>query len=140
MEVKKSETWQLRKSKAHRSENSQTHFLRNTWYCCTQNQIISRVCHLRRLCSRPENLMESPPTGKWKHSLLYLGSIFLILHLLHNLVAHKLLLGNDTVRVKRHPDLPLRFRSDGTFKILQVVSISCSSSNEGFINSLFFLQ
>ncbi|XP_062163114.1 probable inactive purple acid phosphatase 28 isoform X2 [Alnus glutinosa] len=71
----------------------------------------------------PENLMESPPTGKWKHSLLYLAFITLILHLLHNLVAHKLLLGNDTVRVKRHPDLPLRFRSDGTFKILQVADM-----------------
>ncbi|KAB1204295.1 putative inactive purple acid phosphatase 28 [Morella rubra] len=31
--------------------------------------------------------------------------------------------GNDIVRVKRNPDLPLRFRSDGTFKILQVADM-----------------
>ncbi|KAG2699510.1 hypothetical protein I3760_07G194800 [Carya illinoinensis] len=65
-------------------------------------------------------MMESSKTGKWKHSFLYLVCISLILHLLHNLIPHRLLLGNDIVRVKKNPDLPLRFRYDGTFKILQV--------------------
>ena len=61
--------------------------------------------------------MESSKSGNWKHSLVYLAFITLIIHLL--LHKHKLS-GNDIVRVKRNPDLPLRFRYDGTFKILQV--------------------
>ncbi|KAG2699508.1 hypothetical protein I3760_07G194800 [Carya illinoinensis] len=68
-------------------------------------------------------MMESSKTGKWKHSFLYLVCISLILHLLHNLIPHRLLLGNDIVRVKKNPDLPLRFRYDGTFKILQVADM-----------------
>ncbi|XP_041019194.1 probable inactive purple acid phosphatase 28 isoform X1 [Juglans microcarpa x Juglans regia] len=67
--------------------------------------------------------MESSETGKWKHSFLYLVSISLLLHLLHDLIPHRLLLGNDIVRVKKNPDLPLRFRYDGTFKILQVADM-----------------
>ncbi|KAF5456397.1 hypothetical protein F2P56_025886, partial [Juglans regia] len=70
-----------------------------------------------------KELMESSETGKWKHSFLYLVSISLVLHLLHNLIPHRLLLGNDIVRVKKNPDLPLRFRYDGTFKILQVADM-----------------
>lgn len=67
-------------------------------------------------------VMESSKIGNWKLTLLYFTFIFLILHFLHN---QKLLLlsGNDTVRVKRKADLPLRFRSDGTFKILQVADM-----------------
>ncbi|XP_022135352.1 probable inactive purple acid phosphatase 28 [Momordica charantia] len=60
---------------------------------------------------------------KWKHSILYLGFIYSILFLLHSLIFQKLLLGYETVRIKRNPDLPLRFRSDGTFKILQVADM-----------------
>ena len=67
-------------------------------------------------------VMEPSKIGNWKLTLLYFTFIFLILHFLHN---QKLLLlsGNDTVRVKRKADLPLRFRSDGTFKILQVADM-----------------
>uniref|UniRef100_A0A2P2KAJ6 Phosphatase DCR2 n=1 Tax=Rhizophora mucronata TaxID=61149 RepID=A0A2P2KAJ6_RHIMU len=62
-----------------------------------------------------------PRTAKWWHCLLYLFSIFSILFLFHTQIAHKLLLGHHKLHVKRSsPDLPLRFRSDGTFKILQV--------------------
>ncbi|XP_030952465.1 probable inactive purple acid phosphatase 28 isoform X1 [Quercus lobata] len=64
--------------------------------------------------------MESSKSGNWKHSLGYLAFITLIIHLL--LHKHRLS-GNDTVRVKRNPDLPLRFRYDGTFKILQVADM-----------------
>lgn len=57
---------------------------------------------------------------KWKFSILYLGFIYSIIFLLHSLISHKLLLGYQAVQIKNNPDLPLRFRSDGTFKILQV--------------------
>ena len=57
---------------------------------------------------------------KWKFSILYLGFIYSIIFLLHSLISHKLLLGYQAVHIKKNPDLPLRFRSDGTFKILQV--------------------
>jgi len=59
----------------------------------------------------------------WKHSLLYLTFILTILHLTHQSnFSRKLIIGNQTVRIKKTPQLPLRFRSDGTFKILQVRS------------------
>uniref|UniRef100_A0A2P2KAH4 Putative inactive purple acid phosphatase 28 isoform X1 n=1 Tax=Rhizophora mucronata TaxID=61149 RepID=A0A2P2KAH4_RHIMU len=65
-----------------------------------------------------------PRTAKWWHCLLYLFSIFSILFLFHTQIAHKLLLGHHKLHVKRSsPDLPLRFRSDGTFKILQVADM-----------------
>ncbi|KAG6587728.1 putative inactive purple acid phosphatase 28, partial [Cucurbita argyrosperma subsp. sororia] len=60
---------------------------------------------------------------KWKVSILYLGFIYSIIFLLHSLVFQKLLLGYEPVRIKRNSDLPLRFRSDGTFKILQVADM-----------------
>jgi len=57
----------------------------------------------------------------WKHSLFYLTFILTILHLTHlSNFSRKLIIGNQTVRIKKTPQLPLRFRSDGTFKILQV--------------------
>lgn len=60
----------------------------------------------------------------WKHSLLYLTFIISILHLTHQTnFSRKLLIGNQTVRIKKTPQLPLRFRSDGTFKILQVADM-----------------
>ncbi|KAH1232130.1 hypothetical protein AAZX31_09G058100 [Glycine max] len=59
----------------------------------------------------------------WKHSLLYITFLLAILHLTQNHFCHKLFFANQTVRVKKNPDLPLRFRSDGTFKILQVADM-----------------
>ncbi|KAG4946468.1 hypothetical protein JHK87_042475 [Glycine soja] len=63
----------------------------------------------------------------WKHSLLYLIFLLAILHLTQNYFSHKLFLDNETVRIKKNPDLPLRFRSDGTFKILQVADMHYDS-------------
>ncbi|PON79509.1 Phosphoesterase [Parasponia andersonii] len=59
---------------------------------------------------------------KWKHSLLYLAFIFSILYSLN---SHDLLMlrHGALVRIKKNPPLPLRFRSDGTFKILQVADL-----------------
>ncbi|WJX28257.1 putative inactive purple acid phosphatase 28 [Trifolium repens] len=60
----------------------------------------------------------------WKHSLLYLIFIISILHITNQTnFSRKLILGNETVRIKKNPELPLRFRSDGTFKILQVADM-----------------
>ncbi|KAI6680935.1 hypothetical protein NL676_034816 [Syzygium grande] len=59
----------------------------------------------------------------WKQSILYLASIYAILYLVHSSILHKLLLGHEKLHVKRSPVLPLRFRSDGTFKILQVADM-----------------
>lgn len=60
---------------------------------------------------------------KLTYSLLYLAFLYAILYLLHTFFLHKLLIGNQPLRLKKNPDLPLRFRSDGTFKILQVLSL-----------------
>ena len=55
----------------------------------------------------------------WKHYFLYLTLIYAILYFLHS----NLLLDNRSIRLKKWPDLPLRFRHDGTFKILQVADM-----------------
>ncbi|CAK7345686.1 unnamed protein product [Dovyalis caffra] len=57
------------------------------------------------------------------YSLLYLTLILAILFSLHTQIAHKLLIGHHPLHVKRSPHLPLRFSSDGTFKILQVADM-----------------
>ncbi|XVE71905.1 hypothetical protein DITRI_Ditri10aG0188800 [Diplodiscus trichospermus] len=56
---------------------------------------------------------------KWKYSFLYLTFIYAILYFLHT----KFPLDNRPIRLKKWPDLPLRFRHDGTFKILQVADM-----------------
>jgi hypothetical protein len=77
---------------------------------------------------RRKKKMDSHNTTReknWKHSLLYLIFIISILHITNQTnFSRKLILGNETVRIKKNPELPLRFRSDGTFKILQVRSSS----------------
>ncbi|KAB2033287.1 hypothetical protein E1A91_D04G009100v1 [Gossypium mustelinum] len=66
--------------------------------------------------------MESQ-TVKWKHYFLYLAFIYAILYFLHT----NLLLNNRPIRIKKWPHLPLRFRHDGTFKILQVADMHFGS-------------
>ncbi|XP_057978820.1 probable inactive purple acid phosphatase 28 isoform X6 [Malania oleifera] len=68
------------------------------------------------------SVMESPA----RHcaiSILYLTFIFSILYLLQTLVFSKLIVGIQSVTVKKSATLPLRFRADGTFKILQVADM-----------------
>ncbi|KAG5242870.1 inactive purple acid phosphatase [Salix suchowensis] len=57
------------------------------------------------------------------YSLLYLTLILTILFSLHTQIAHKLLIGKHPFHLKKTPHLPLRFNSDGTFKILQVADM-----------------
>ncbi|KAJ6699731.1 INACTIVE PURPLE ACID PHOSPHATASE 28-RELATED [Salix purpurea] len=57
------------------------------------------------------------------YSLLYLTLILTILFSLHTQIAHKLLIGKHPLHLKKTPHLPLRFNSDGTFKILQVADM-----------------
>ncbi|PKI56668.1 hypothetical protein CRG98_022918 [Punica granatum] len=57
---------------------------------------------------------------KCEQSFLYLSFIFTSLYVLHCSVLQRFLLGHEQVHIKKSADLPLRFRSDGTFKILQV--------------------
>ncbi|KAL9398586.1 hypothetical protein Peur_007547 [Populus x canadensis] len=57
------------------------------------------------------------------YSLLYLILILTILFSLHTQIAHKLLIGHHPLHLKKSPHLPLRFSSDGTFKILQVADM-----------------
>ncbi|CAI8589884.1 unnamed protein product [Vicia faba] len=60
----------------------------------------------------------------WKNSLLYLTFIITIVHLTRQTnFSRKLTIDTKTVRIKKTSDLPLRFRSDGTFKILQVADM-----------------
>ncbi|KAI9191005.1 hypothetical protein LWI28_002032 [Acer negundo] len=62
-------------------------------------------------------------TAKWKHSLLYLILIYATLYCLHHQISDKLQISQPKVHLKKNPDLPLRFRYDGTFKILQVADM-----------------
>ncbi|CAA2954834.1 probable inactive purple acid phosphatase 28 [Olea europaea subsp. europaea] len=63
-------------------------------------------------------------SATWIHSLLYSFLIIASVHLLHILIiSQKLSINHQNVRVKKLPPLPLRFNSDGTFKILQVADM-----------------
>ncbi|KAM7524476.1 hypothetical protein LguiA_014378 [Lonicera macranthoides] len=60
----------------------------------------------------------------WIPAFLYLIVITASLYLLqHLLIYGKLMLNHEHVTFKKQPELPLRFRSDGTFKILQVADM-----------------
>ncbi|VVB16112.1 unnamed protein product [Arabis nemorensis] len=61
--------------------------------------------------------------GNWKHTVLYLTLILSLVYFIETLISHKLHIDHTRVRLKRSPDLPLRFRDDGTFKILQVADM-----------------
>ncbi|XP_065850461.1 probable inactive purple acid phosphatase 28 [Euphorbia lathyris] len=60
---------------------------------------------------------------KWGFSLLYLTIILSLLYSLHTRIAIKLIVGYHKPLLKRSRDGPLRFRDDGTFKILQVADM-----------------
>ncbi|KAH0859829.1 hypothetical protein HID58_088090 [Brassica napus] len=59
-------------------------------------------------------------TVNWKHTILYLTLIISLIYSIETLISHKLQVNHNQIRLKRSPNLPLRFRDDGTFKILQV--------------------
>ncbi|CAN8301592.1 unnamed protein product [Cochlearia groenlandica] len=61
--------------------------------------------------------------GNWKHTVLYLTLIISLLYFIETLISHKLHINHHKIRIKRSPSLPLRFRDDGTFKILQVADM-----------------
>lgn len=68
--------------------------------------------------------MESiPAIWNWKHSLLYITLINAIIFFVHKQILQKLQISHDKIHLKKFPDLPLRFRYDGTFKILQVADM-----------------
>ncbi|KAI3974487.1 hypothetical protein MKX01_017980 [Papaver californicum] len=55
--------------------------------------------------------------------VFYLFFIPTILYLFDTLIFHKLTIGNEQIKIKRNPNLPLRFNYDGTFKILQIADM-----------------
>ncbi|KAH0650011.1 hypothetical protein KY284_029923 [Solanum tuberosum] len=60
----------------------------------------------------------------WIHSLLFLIFTIASLYLLDTLViSSRLTTDYQNIQLKKQPHLPLRFRSDGTFKILQVADM-----------------
>ncbi|GAB4838297.1 hypothetical protein Ancab_027825 [Ancistrocladus abbreviatus] len=61
--------------------------------------------------------------GRWMATLLYLVFLAISVRILHSQFFDKLTVHLDRVNIKRTPELPLRFRSDGTFKILQVADM-----------------
>ncbi|XP_055822534.1 probable inactive purple acid phosphatase 28 isoform X1 [Solanum dulcamara] len=66
--------------------------------------------------------MES--TRLWIHSLLFFIFTIASLYLLDTLIISSRLTTNyQNIQLKKQPHLPLRFRSDGTFKILQVADM-----------------
>ncbi|KAF2571668.1 hypothetical protein F2Q70_00005305 [Brassica cretica] len=62
-------------------------------------------------------------TANWKHTILYLTLIISLIYSIETLISHKLHINHNQIRLKRSPNLPLRFRDDGTFKILQVADM-----------------
>ncbi|KAL0302592.1 UNVERIFIED_CONTAM: putative inactive purple acid phosphatase 28 [Sesamum angustifolium] len=68
--------------------------------------------------------MDPGNSMSWIHSFLYLFLIIASVHVLNTiLISPKLAVDHQTARVKRVAPLPLRFRADGTFKILQVADM-----------------
>ncbi|GMP36731.1 hypothetical protein CsSME_00008756 [Camellia sinensis var. sinensis] len=67
--------------------------------------------------------MESVSGKTWVCSVLYLTFITTSLYLLQTLILGQSILIHNNVILKKQPDLPLRFRADGTFKILQVADL-----------------
>ncbi|KAK6942031.1 Calcineurin-like phosphoesterase domain, ApaH type [Dillenia turbinata] len=67
--------------------------------------------------------MQSNSKAKLLHSLAYVTLISAFLHLLRISIFTNLQLGHHKVILKKQSHLPLRFRSDGTFKILQVADM-----------------
>ncbi|CAN1761912.1 Probable inactive purple acid phosphatase 28 [Linum perenne] len=67
--------------------------------------------------------MKSLIAPEWTNSFLYLALVLSTVFLLHTQIAHRLLVGHHPLQLKRSSDLPLRFRDDGTFKILQVADM-----------------
>ncbi|KAF8083508.1 hypothetical protein N665_0769s0008 [Sinapis alba] len=61
--------------------------------------------------------------GNWKHTVIYLTLIISLIYFIEILISHKLHINHTNIRLKRSPNLPLRFRDDGTFKILQVADM-----------------
>ncbi|KAI7733751.1 hypothetical protein M8C21_014016 [Ambrosia artemisiifolia] len=60
----------------------------------------------------------------WIQSFIYLTLITISLYLLHILIlSDRLTISHHKITIKKHPHLPLRFNSDGTFKILQVADM-----------------
>ncbi|KAL8142466.1 hypothetical protein V2J09_015498 [Rumex salicifolius] len=63
---------------------------------------------------------------KWPvdaNAAVFLVVLCLFFSVLHYQVLHHLTISHDRVTTKKIPNLPLRFRSDGTFKILQVADM-----------------
>ncbi|KAJ8543065.1 hypothetical protein K7X08_005588 [Anisodus acutangulus] len=61
---------------------------------------------------------------QWIYSLLFFIFTIATLHVLDTLIISTRLTTNyQNIKLKKHPHLPLRFRSDGTFKILQVADM-----------------
>lgn len=66
--------------------------------------------------------MDYDSSGKWIHAFIYLAIISASIHLLHTLlISPSFTVNHLNARIKKVSPTPLRFRSDGTFKILQVI-------------------
>ncbi|KAL3825626.1 hypothetical protein ACJIZ3_021655 [Penstemon smallii] len=70
-------------------------------------------------------IMESCNIKTWIQSLIYIILIASSLHLLHTLliINPNLTVNHQNATIKKVAPLPMRFRSDGTFKILQVADM-----------------
>ncbi|CAA0821454.1 Probable inactive purple acid phosphatase 28 [Striga hermonthica] len=69
--------------------------------------------------------MDAWNQSRWIHSFLYLFLVSLSVHFLHTLfISPKLAINHHQyARIKKMAPTPLRFRADGTFKILQVADM-----------------
>ncbi|KVH95005.1 Metallophosphoesterase domain-containing protein [Cynara cardunculus var. scolymus] len=63
-------------------------------------------------------------TKSWIYALFYLTLITILLYLMQVwILSDKLMVSHHRITSKKHPNLPLRFNFDGTFKILQVADM-----------------
>nr|XP_043628518.1 probable inactive purple acid phosphatase 28 [Erigeron canadensis] len=68
--------------------------------------------------------MQSNNKKTFLESILYVGLITISLSLIHIFIlSDKLIISHHKITLKKHPNHPLRFNADGTFKILQVADM-----------------
>ncbi|XP_019106863.2 probable inactive purple acid phosphatase 28 [Beta vulgaris subsp. vulgaris] len=68
--------------------------------------------------------MNTDVFSKWSLTLIFFIFLITTIHFFHTqFFLHHLTINFDHITIKKSPQLPLRFNSDGTFKILQVADM-----------------
>lgn len=97
---------------------------------------------LRQRAISQEKRMRRRPWRRsfFSHLVLILFFLPLVLFLCLSLLWVAFLGADAVPRVKRSAELPLRFRSDGSFKILQVIDVFSSIPPRNSTIAIFFIE